>query len=82
METHIYGPPETDCNNKGRHTTPFFTDFGILVSQAEIGSIVKLQVERGPKHQSMLMRVEVKGTSGPKQPGVKTPSKRPERHSR
>jgi predicted metalloprotease with PDZ domain len=44
-------------------------DFGLLVSQAEIGSIVKLQVERGPEHESRLLGVEIKGTTGPKQPG-------------
>eukprot|EP00667_Euglena_gracilis_P020446 EG_transcript_22130 len=48
------------------------SEFGLLVSQAEVGSIVKLQVERGPKKQILLLRVEVKGTTG-----VKTPTKNP-----
>eukprot|EP00668_Euglena_longa_P041121 GGOE01054113.1.p1 GENE.GGOE01054113.1~~GGOE01054113.1.p1 ORF type:complete len:260 (-),score=44.10 GGOE01054113.1:195-944(-) len=50
-------------------------EFGLLVSQSEVGSIVKLQVERGPKKQILLLRVEVKGTTG-----VKTPAKGPRQY--
>jgi hypothetical protein len=47
--------------------------FGQLVSQAEIGTIVKLLVERGARRQRHTLRVEVKGTSGAKSPSRTTP---------
>eukprot|EP01006_Ploeotia_vitrea_P025259 TRINITY_DN58134_c0_g1_i1.p1 TRINITY_DN58134_c0_g1~~TRINITY_DN58134_c0_g1_i1.p1 ORF type:complete len:380 (-),score=75.21 TRINITY_DN58134_c0_g1_i1:1431-2570(-) len=38
------------------------SDFGILVTQATIGEIIKLQVERGVHSRQLVLRVEVKGT--------------------